>query len=174
MRKSKMTSHVIQRTKERVDLNGKSSNTFVKEAMQFGLAPSDFVGDFYSYLHHIKAKKYKSIGIRVFENNILVYNKNSRTAITIYSVPKKYLPVEQYKVTSKTKRLDDLTKQIKKLFKDKVDIEIQIVVDNKQDYVAGLSINRVFMCFGRGKSRFEAEENALKLYVDKLYTNNKK
>jgi len=174
MRKSKMTSHVIRRTQERVDLNGKSSNTFIKEAMQYGLAPGDFVGDFYSYLHHIKVKKYKSIGIRVYENNILIYNKNSRTAITLYRVPEKFLPIEQYKVSSKTKRLDDLTKQIKKLFKDKVDIEIQIVVDNKQDYTAGLVLNKVFICFGQGKSRFEAEENALKLYLDKLYTKDKK
>lgn len=164
-----MTQHVIKRTRERADLNGKSANTLVKETMQYGLSPGDFVGDFYSYLHYIKGKKYKSIGIRVFDNNILVYNKKSRKAITLYQVPEKFLPIEQYRISKANEKLNELTKTIKKLFKDKVDIELQILVDKPKDFVAGLVINNVFQCFGKGKTKFEAEENAVQLYLDKLY-----
>lgn len=171
-----MTQHVIKRTLERVDLNGKSANKLIKEIMQYGLAPGDFTGDFYSYLHHIRVKKYKSIGVRVLGDNILLYNKNSRRAITLYKIPEKYQPISQYIVsaTKDNKKLHKLITEVKKLYKDKADIELQVLVSEPQEVSVGLVINNVFMCFGRGMSKFEAEINALELYLNKIYKNKRK
>lgn len=173
MRKSKLTRHAIKRTYERTNLDGKSANKLIKELMQFGLPPSAYTGDFYSYLHHIRTKKYNSIGVRVLHNYILLYNKRSRKAITIYPVPEKFLPLDQYIISKNNEKLNNLLLQVKQLHKNKVDIDLQILFAKPQDVVVGLSINNEFMCYGKGLSKFEAEENAIKLYIDKLYDVNK-
>ena len=174
MRKSKLTNHVIKRTSERVDLNGKTANKQVREMMQYGLPPGAFTGDFYSYLHYIRTKKYKSIGVRVMDNYILLYNKNSRRAITLYAVPEKFLPVEQYILSKNNTKVDELIREIKEMFKDKVDIHLQVLVSKAFDVTVGLSINNEFICFGSGASKFEAEEKALQFYLNEYYPKNKK
>lgn len=168
MKKSKLTQHSLQRAKERIDTGSQLPNRKLREIMLYGFSPGDFKDDFYSYLIYTKSKKHSSsIGIRVLYDLILLYNKRSRRVITVYPVPEKFLPVDQYLHVSTKSIYNKLLIEVSKLHKGvKSDIELKVLTTNPKEVVVGLTIDNIFRNFGKGSSTDEAKINALELYLN--------
>lgn len=93
MRK-RLTEHAKQRNKERFGV----ANNRIKEIMLGGYTIADFDGEFYFYLYCTQHKRRGAINIKVKDDMMVIYNKRSQRAITVYKVPEKFLPVEKYLV----------------------------------------------------------------------------
>ena len=165
MGKKKLSKHVVKRAKERLNIDGLPSDNLVKKMMKYGLTLGDFTGDFYSYLHHVKNKKSKSISIRVLFDSVLIYNKHSKTAITVYPVPPQFLPIEQYIKSDKNVEITRLMHKLRELLGNDIKIELQVLTVKPNDITVGLCVNDYFENYGSGKTKFEAEEKALALCI---------
>lgn len=166
-RTKKLTRHVVERATERLSVEGLPPDNVIKKMMKYGLTPGDFTGDFYSYLQYIKTKKFKSIRIRVLYDSILIYNKNSKRAITVYPVPPKFLPITQYIKSEENKNVTRLMQELRELLGYTIQIELQVLTLKPNDITVGLCINDYFENYGTGKTKFDAEEKALQICLDK-------
>lgn len=163
----KLTRHVVKRANERLSVEGLPPDDVVKKMMKYGLTVGDFTGDFYSYLQYIKTKKFKSIRIRVMYDSILIYNKNSKRAITVYPVPPKFLPIEQYIKQDSNKEVTALMQELRMMLGYDIVIDLQVLTIKPNDITVGLCINDYFENYGTGKTKFDAEEKALQFCVEK-------
>lgn len=105
---SRITQHGKLRVKERTNTY-KRGSTLSRLAYQNGKTKNYYQGKFRQYLISKSARKAK---IKVYKDNIYIFSKNTKRLITTYSIPQKYLPVEQYEIT---KELIDLSNKIKML-----------------------------------------------------------
>ena len=94
MQRKRLTEHAKQRNKERFGV----ANNRIKEIMSGGYTVANFTGEFYIYLHYVKHKRSGAINIKVKDDMMVIYNKRSQRAITVYKVPEKFLPIEKYLV----------------------------------------------------------------------------
>ena len=165
--KKKLTRHVVKRANERLNIEGTPSDSVIKKMMKYGMTIGDFTGDFYSYLQYVKTKKYKSISIRVLYDSILIYNKNSKRAITVYPVPPKFLPIEQYIKSEENREVTKLMQELRSLLGYTIKIDLQVLTIKPNDVTVGLCIDDCFENYGTGKNKFDAEEKALQLCLDR-------
>lgn len=93
-----LTEHVKKRNKERFG----TSNKLVKEVLLYGYTINDFAGPFHDYLMSLKNKAGGAVNVKVKGSMLVVYNKRSQRAITTWVVPEKYMPIEQFLVTTIT------------------------------------------------------------------------
>lgn len=89
-----LTKHGKKRIHERVGTNFREIS-LVKNAIKNGNSPNVFYDSFHDYLYN---KETSRIKVKVYQNKIYFITKNSHRLITVYPVPEKYLPVEQYLV----------------------------------------------------------------------------
>ena len=72
--------------------------------MMYGFSPVDFEGPFHDFLFSSENKRGGAITVKVKNDMVVIYNKRSQTAITCYQVPGKYMPWEEYLLSSIKKK----------------------------------------------------------------------
>ena len=105
-RRSILTEHGKMRLKERV-LPEQNVNSFVRLVLRNGKNRSNYNGAFYLYL---LSKTHGNKKIKVYEDNVYIFNRNTNKLVTTFPVPRKYLPLKKYEIP---KRILSLTMFIK-------------------------------------------------------------
>lgn len=90
-----ITHHAKERTLERTDYSIAELKNKSKTAFKHGYKIRSFSGELYDYLYTKQIRGANYI-VRVFENNIYIFDAQLKRMITIYPVPEEYLPVENY------------------------------------------------------------------------------
>lgn len=106
--KKRLTKHAAVRNRQRFG----TSNKRIKEVLTYGYTVDEFVGPFHDYLAMIKTKTGGAGNVKVRDNMLVVYNKRSQRAITVWEVPEKYIPVENFLRQTVVKVGDELWKYI--------------------------------------------------------------
>ena len=88
----KLTKHGINRINERVGTEYEEKN-LINKVKQYGHPIHSFNGDFYDYLLN---KTNKGGKLKVYKNMIYVLSSNKKNFLTVYPVPSKFIPIEQY------------------------------------------------------------------------------
>ena len=165
--KVKLSKHAKVRAKQRLNISHKPDRTKqFKQALLHGVHYTKYCGDFYTYLENKKKKHSANIGIKIFNNNIYIYK--GKLVITVYPVPNKYRPVDQY-LTSFLKSsplVDELYKQL-----DKKEVSFEVMSRDSSGVTCGLFINNEFINFGIGKNDISARNSAIKNYLDSIKKN---
>lgn len=94
--RTRVSKHAKARINERVDSIYRAC-ALSRIASRNGYSKGMFQGDFQKYLLR---KSVTGARVKVYKDNIYIFGKNSKKLITTYSVPKRFLPVEQYMLDS--------------------------------------------------------------------------
>ena len=157
----KVSNHAKRRVSERLNVSHKAKrNQLLNRAIKYGHSYDEFRGDFLDYLTVKKNRKKSNIGIKVYDNNIYIYQ--GKTIITVFPVPKKYLPTDNY-LRCNYHYLEELYKYV-----DKKDVLIEKVLEDKNGVVTAINIKDIFENFGIGKNERKSRENAVNTYLKKL------
>ena len=100
-RNYRITKHGKRRIAERTNFHYKG-NSLTRIVSRNGKSKGMYQGAFHQYL---TTKSIKGSIVKVYQGNIYILSKNSRRLITTYSIPEKYLPVEQYEFKSKKEEI---------------------------------------------------------------------
>lgn len=73
----------------------------------YGYPPVCFEGPFYDFLKSVQSTKGGAIVAKVKDDIIVIYNKRSQRAITIYKVPDRFRPADDYLLPAFRKTKDD-------------------------------------------------------------------
>ena len=95
---NRVTFHGKRRTKERTNTN-LNYNALARTVSKNGFSKNDFKGAFYNYL---LSKSKSGARVKIYDNNIYIFSKNTKRLITTYKVPDKYLPIEKWKLDENT------------------------------------------------------------------------
>lgn len=95
---NRITFHGKKRTRERTNTN-LNYNALARIVSRNGLSKNDFKGAFYQY---ILSKSKSGARVKIYNDNIYIFSKNTKRLITTYKIPEKYLPIEQWKLDDKT------------------------------------------------------------------------
>lgn len=90
-----ITHHAKERTLERTDYSLTELKNKSQNALKHGYRIRAFGGQLHDYLLN-KQLRGANYLIRVYENNIYVFDAKRKRMLTIYPVPEEYLPVENY------------------------------------------------------------------------------
>lgn len=93
---NRVTKHAKVRLRERTDSNH-NSNAMSRIVSKNGKTKGFYQGKFHQYL---LSKSISGARVKVYQDNIYIFSKNSKRLITTYPVPDKYLPVEQYELSN--------------------------------------------------------------------------
>jgi len=112
-RNYRITKHGKRRIAERTNFNYKG-NYLTRIVSRNGKSKGMYQGAFHQYL---TTKSKNGSIVKVYQGNIYILSKNSRRLITTYSIPEKYMPVEQYEIKSKREQIitiinNNLNKQL--------------------------------------------------------------
>lgn len=90
-----VTNHAKERTLQRTDISLADIKKQSENAYKHGYKIRKFTGDLYEYLlsKQIDGGLYV---VRVYEDNIYVFDSVLKRLLTIYPVPEEYLPVSNY------------------------------------------------------------------------------
>ena len=116
--KKTLTYHGKKRVNERTNIS-ENKTAFIRKVSRLGKTKNMYKGKFYQYL----SSKSRGSRVKVYDNYIYIMAKNSKSLITVYPVPEKYLPTEQYEVSknllSKSAKVNNfLDKMVTILMKD--------------------------------------------------------
>ena len=90
-----ITHHAKQRSNERTDYSIPELKKASSFALKHGYKIRAFSGELYDYLYSKQIRGADYI-VRVYENNIYIFDARLKRLLTIYAVPEEYLPVENY------------------------------------------------------------------------------
>lgn len=96
MKKKKITNHAKFRIRERLGII-KNYNELIQNVEKYGKNITYYKGDFRKYLNNKLHKK--NIKIKVYNENIYIFNKTSKKLITVYPVLPKFFPSTNYEVS---------------------------------------------------------------------------
>ncbi len=99
-----ITNHGKVRIKERVNFNVRAES-LRHQVLKNGKVTSNYSGKFFQYLMSKERTRFK---IKVYQDYIYIFNKNSRRMITTYKVPNKYLPLSQYEIPIEISNITNL------------------------------------------------------------------
>lgn len=87
--------HGTKRIIERTDLSLKKLDKTLSHIYEAGYRLRHFEGDFYSYL---LSKRIDGAGydLRVYEDNIYIFDCVNKILVTVYPIPARYLPFEKF------------------------------------------------------------------------------
>lgn len=88
----RVSKHAHQRGLER----GGVSNKKIKEVMMYGYPPVYYEGPFRYFLDSVKNTKGGAVTVKVKDDIMVIYNKRSQRAITMYRVPERFRPADDY------------------------------------------------------------------------------
>lgn len=94
----RITRHGKRRIKERTNQR-KNYKGVLTRVLRYGDSKDKYVGEFYRYLTR---RSRKGARLKVYSKNIYVIAKNSKNLITVYPVPKRFFPLERYKLNRDT------------------------------------------------------------------------
>lgn len=97
----KLTKHGVKRFKQRVNTEQNISVAY-KKALREGLNKEDFTGEFYQYLLE---KTHSGKRLKIFKDKIYVSTRNSKKFVTVFDIPSKYIPIDQYMITENKKEI---------------------------------------------------------------------
>ena len=98
---TQLTKHGINRINERVGTKFKEK-ILIKKVKKEGFVVHNFCGDFYDYLLN---KANKGASLKIYNNMIYVLSPNKKNFITVYPIPQKFQPIEQYLITGAMSQL---------------------------------------------------------------------
>lgn len=90
-----ITYHAKKRTLERTEMNLTELKHASENAYKYGYRIRAFTGELHEYLMS-KQLRGANYLLRVYENNIYIFDARLKRLLTIYSIPEKFLPVENY------------------------------------------------------------------------------
>lgn len=91
----KLSTHSIDRFRQRTDLSkSRDMKRLFTNALKRGNNPDHYHGAFEQYLASHKRKS--THGVKVYANLVFIYNKRSRTLVTVFKVPDEYVPLQDY------------------------------------------------------------------------------
>lgn len=88
----KISNHAKKRCHERFGV----SNKVIKEIMMYGNPAAYYEGEFGEYLISVQNARKGAVIPKVKNEMIVIYNKRSQRAITVYGVPEKFRPSDEY------------------------------------------------------------------------------
>lgn len=94
----KITKHAYKRFSERTDFSPSQRNHNAKIAFKNGYRISDFDDPFYSYLFEKQLEGDKT-SIKIWGENIYVFDNRHKKLVTVYPVPEKFLPIKRFIIT---------------------------------------------------------------------------
>ena len=89
---TKLTKHGINRINQRIG-SKYEEKILIKKAKKYGYPIDYFTGEFYDYLLN---KSNKGGKIKIYDNMIYILSSNKKNFITVYPIPNKFLPIEEY------------------------------------------------------------------------------
>lgn len=157
----KVSNHAKRRVSERLNVSHKAKrNQLLNRALKYGHNYDEYKGDFLDYLTIKKNRKKSNIGIKVYDNNIYIYQ--GKIVITVFPVPKKYIPSDYY-LRQNYHYLEELYKYV-----DKEKVLLEKVLENDNEVVTAINIDGYFENFGIGKNEQKSRENAVNIYLRKI------
>ena len=91
----KITKHAYKRFSERTDFTPNQRNHNANQAWKHGYKISQFDEPFYSYLFEKQLEGDKT-SVKVWDENIYVFDNRHKRLVTVYPVPEQFLPIKQY------------------------------------------------------------------------------
>lgn len=91
----KITRHAYRRFSERTEFSAKQRNHNANQAWKCGYKIAQFMEPFYSYLNS-KQLEGDRTSVKVFGENIYVFDNRHKRLVTVYPVPEEFLPIKQY------------------------------------------------------------------------------
>lgn len=92
----KPTSHSKQRAYERTELSTPELKQKTKQAYKSGIRLHALTGELYEYIRARQIDDGGHFVVRVFENNVYIFDARRQKLMTIYPVPEELLPIENY------------------------------------------------------------------------------
>ena len=90
-----VTNHAKERFNERTEVSEKDFLDTSKRAFQFGYKLRRFKGEFYEY---VRSKQINGghYSVRVYEDNVYIFDTHLGRMLTVYPVPAEFLPVSNW------------------------------------------------------------------------------
>lgn len=148
-----ISSHARKRAAERLDLSRRDDVVHrFRNALMYGLSPSNFRGPFNQYLQS-KLKKNSYCTIKIYSD--FVYIHRNKKLITMFPVPEKYLPVKQWLPANYNKVIEvenEPELQLKRLYHSgDFKFYVKNPGKNGNTYLVALVIKEELVSVSRGK-----------------------
>lgn len=88
-----ITQHGKIRMRERIHPSQRKITLF-NLAKKYGYVAKDFIPPLSHYLQSKSEGKKKKV--KIYQNNVFIYSKNTKKLITVFPVPEKYQPINQF------------------------------------------------------------------------------
>lgn len=161
MKNYKVSHHAKTRFKERLDIPfSQECVRQFKHAVKDGWGYDHYTGAFKQYL---QSHKRSNCGLKVYKENVYIY-RNS-TLITVFPVPDKYLPTKIH--TARYHAENPYLVKLSQILNTE-DIELEVIIQEKNNYTAGLVIDGEFKNYGMGNSPQRAKNHAIRTYLKSI------
>lgn len=91
----RISKHAYKRFIERTDFTPNQRNHNANQAWQYGYKIGQFCGEFYTFLND-KQLGGDRTSVKIWAENIYVFDNRHRTLITVYPIPKQFIPVKRF------------------------------------------------------------------------------
>ena len=95
MTKTIVTRHASNRIQQRTEFSPNQKNHNINNAWKYGHKIDNYVDPFFSFLLTKQQEGNRTI-VKIYEDNIYVFENKKRRLITVYPVPEEYVPTKQF------------------------------------------------------------------------------
>lgn len=87
----RITSHAKKRMKERGHFTHREKIKMFKNALHHGLSPDDIKDNKSELRQYLFTKQNNRARVKLYQEYVYIYNKNSKNLITMYKLPSRFL-----------------------------------------------------------------------------------
>lgn len=161
---SSLTMHSFMRFNERLGIPLEQQQKMQEEAFKYGYKISAFCGEFYDYVLSKQIDGGRYI-VRVYNDIIFVFDQWYKRLITVYSVPKKYLPISQYLIRN-NKETELISRYLIKITSPD---NVSVYVGEEYDFVEDIALAAEFNTYQKAKN-FVKNNRAIHILVKNNHT----
>lgn len=120
---TQITQHGKIRMRERIHSHQRKITLF-NLAKKYGYTAQNFIPPLSHYLQSKAEGKKKKV--KIYQNNVYIYSKNTKKLITVFPVPEKYQPINQYFISQPNPKITQRKVMFAEISKDLENIVLTI------------------------------------------------
>ena len=93
--KKYISRHASNRMQQRTNFSANQKNHNINRAWQYGRKIDNYTDPFYSFLLTKQQEGNRTV-VKIYEDNIYVFENKRQRLITVYPVPEEYVPTKQF------------------------------------------------------------------------------